>query len=145
IDYSDASSLRVLFFFVVISRRPPTPTLFPYTTLFRSGGLDHLARPRVDLEQVGARPGALGAGVQDLGDEGARAATAFDLLRREDLDHAGFSRGFGDRPSYPRCLSRVRAWRSEHRVGPLRSSPSRRRGSSTRRTPTSTTPPRHWA
>src|SRR5947208_4437844 len=25
-----------------MSRRPPTPTLFPYTTLFRSPGYDHI-------------------------------------------------------------------------------------------------------
>src|SRR4030095_17150486 len=35
------------FFFFLMIRRPPRSTLFPYTTLFRSGGLRGLAlRPR---------------------------------------------------------------------------------------------------
>src|SRR4051794_41627392 len=41
------SSLSLLFFFLMI-RRPPRSTLFPYTTLFRSGWLLHgvaLGRP----------------------------------------------------------------------------------------------------
>src|SRR5258708_22328909 len=41
--------LRLIFFFFLMIRRPPRPTLFPYTTLFRSGALvvrvpAHLAR-----------------------------------------------------------------------------------------------------
>src|SRR5574343_1230840 len=31
---------RVLFFFFLMIRRPPRSTLFPYTTLFRSGEID---------------------------------------------------------------------------------------------------------
>src|SRR2546430_10419985 len=31
------SSLYILFFFFLMIRRPPRSTLFPYTTLFRSG------------------------------------------------------------------------------------------------------------
>src|SRR5574339_891903 len=30
------------FFFFLMIRRPPRSTLFPYTTLFRSGGKDHV-------------------------------------------------------------------------------------------------------
>src|SRR5574340_1457187 len=49
------SVLSVLFFFLMI-RRPPRSTLFPYTTLFRSGGRQrserHGTRP---LYQPGAR------------------------------------------------------------------------------------------
>src|SRR3712207_8472682 len=58
-------------------RRPPRSTLFPYTTLFRSGGgaggglvVDHadgldrallvLAQPRLDLGRVGAAPPVAG-------------------------------------------------------------------------------------
>src|SRR5882672_150651 len=33
----DVSLLRRIFFFFVMIRRPPRSTLFPYTTLFRSG------------------------------------------------------------------------------------------------------------
>src|SRR5215210_8694412 len=38
----------ILFFFFLMIRRPPRSTLFPYTTLFRSGGPheDHPRRPR---------------------------------------------------------------------------------------------------
>src|SRR3712207_674381 len=32
----------VVFFFFLMIRRPPRSTLFPYTTLFRSAGLQHL-------------------------------------------------------------------------------------------------------
>src|SRR3982750_4990046 len=32
----------VIFFFFLMIRRPPRSTLFPYTTLFRSGLVDHL-------------------------------------------------------------------------------------------------------
>src|ERR1017187_10980693 len=32
-----SSSTRVVFFFFLMIRRPPRSTLFPYTTLFRSG------------------------------------------------------------------------------------------------------------
>src|SRR6266852_8318470 len=43
-------SLYFLFFFLMI-RRPPRSTLFPYTTLFRSGqgARDHPTRPRDGL------------------------------------------------------------------------------------------------
>src|SRR6266566_7102861 len=33
------------FFFFLMIRRPPRSTLFPYTTLFRSGSEQHLSRP----------------------------------------------------------------------------------------------------
>src|SRR5687767_15892274 len=33
------------FFFFLMIRRPPRSTLFPYTTLFRSQRVDHLADP----------------------------------------------------------------------------------------------------
>src|SRR5699024_12633039 len=38
---SVSSSLPMLVVFPILLRRPPTPTLFPYTTLFRSTGLDY--------------------------------------------------------------------------------------------------------
>src|SRR5439155_26752931 len=62
-------SFFFLFFFLMI-RRPPRSTLFPYTTLFRSGQRDgHLARLR----------GACALGAEVVLDV-ARAA----LVRRED-------------------------------------------------------------
>src|SRR5690606_41573361 len=61
--YPVAFSLRVVFF--LLGRRPPRPTLFPYTTLFRSR--------RADVQQ-GLGPGGVGVGErrgecggQDLG------------------------------------------------------------------------------
>src|SRR5437588_10217548 len=41
------SLLSLLFFFLMI-RRPPRSTLFPYTTLFRSGVAELRGRERVD-------------------------------------------------------------------------------------------------
>src|SRR3712207_2089162 len=39
----ESMCVDILFFFLMI-RRPPRSTLFPYTTLFRSRGDDHLVR-----------------------------------------------------------------------------------------------------
>ena len=53
--------LSVVFFFFMI-RRPPTSTLFPYTTLFRSGKGEDAAvmlRPRLRLRAPRARPSTL--------------------------------------------------------------------------------------
>src|SRR3712207_9501893 len=57
--------LFVVFFFLMI-RRPPRSTLFPYTTLFRSGELRHPGRDRrfgelrvAEQERRGARERAL--------------------------------------------------------------------------------------
>src|SRR5256885_9342985 len=35
------SPLTLFFFFFLMIRRPPRSTLFPYTTLFRSPGIEH--------------------------------------------------------------------------------------------------------
>src|SRR2546430_17719408 len=43
----------VVFFFFLMIRRPPRSTLFPYTTLFRSGGLPR--RPGRDQPRQGGR------------------------------------------------------------------------------------------
>src|SRR5438045_7669087 len=56
---------RAMKFFVLMLRRPPSSTLFPYTTLFRSHGLGRLAdarRPEAPLSRVKA---ALLAGERD--------------------------------------------------------------------------------
>src|SRR5256884_9846843 len=42
------------FFFFLMIRRPPRSTLFPYTTLFRSGGADD-AGARLDAGAAGVR------------------------------------------------------------------------------------------
>src|SRR2546430_8654444 len=41
----------MIFFFLMI-RRPPRSTLFPYTTLFRSGELQHLLRKVCEIDKV---------------------------------------------------------------------------------------------
>src|SRR2546430_3213562 len=43
--------LRAFFFFFLMIRRPPRSTLFPYTTLFRSGGGKLVRRNTPGLEQ----------------------------------------------------------------------------------------------
>src|SRR3712207_7576550 len=63
--------LYVFMFFFLMIRRPPRSTLFPYTTLFRSGqGLlqGGLAVPLVDLVEVdvvGAQPAQAGLALAD--------------------------------------------------------------------------------
>src|SRR2546427_9291923 len=39
-------ALCYLFFFFLMIRRPPRSTLFPYTTLFRSGLIQRVGKPR---------------------------------------------------------------------------------------------------
>src|SRR3712207_7986373 len=55
--------MHVIFFFLMI-RRPPRSTLFPYTTLFRSGRGQHLQRrpadPRVEVDVRGPGGGVPG-------------------------------------------------------------------------------------
>src|SRR5438034_5114552 len=48
----------VLFFFFLMIRRPPRSTLFPYTTLFRSGA-DRISRRRAHATQHDARGATL--------------------------------------------------------------------------------------
>src|SRR3712207_8229655 len=76
-----------LFFFLMI-RRPPRSTLFPYTTLFRSGEIGHgLARLRVVTRDEHGRglPGRLAASLEDLGEDGDRKST------RLNSSHANIS------------------------------------------------------
>src|SRR5438034_6751607 len=40
------------FFFFLMLRRPPRSTLFPYTTLFRSGGMQGHLRPAAGLDRA---------------------------------------------------------------------------------------------
>src|SRR6266705_6032758 len=53
--FSNKSLLNKYFFFFLIIRRPPRSTLFPYTTLFRSGGRgpwSRSGRPRAPLRAL---------------------------------------------------------------------------------------------
>src|SRR5258708_29604204 len=60
-------------------RRPPRSTLFPYTTLFRSVGVD----------LVGGEQHRLSAPAQQLPELVLGAGQAFDRIDHED-DHVGF-------------------------------------------------------
>src|SRR5438270_13655071 len=77
--YSDPS----LFFFLMI-RRPPTPTLFPYTTLFRSLTV-------VVEAHAGGGPGA---GV--VGDQQLEFERLLQLAHGHQLPHSAEERVVGD-------------------------------------------------
>src|SRR5258705_9211305 len=47
-----SASVRLLFFFFLMIRRPPRSTLFPYTTLFRSDRVDAVL---VEAERAGGK------------------------------------------------------------------------------------------
>src|SRR6266498_968447 len=49
--------MSLLYFFFLMIRRPPRSTLFPYTTLFRSGPGRSLLLRRADLRPPPCRPG----------------------------------------------------------------------------------------
>src|SRR3989337_4184719 len=51
-------TLFVSFFFFLMIRRPPRSTLFPYTTLFRSGGRVRRARRPCGAHRRPVHPGA---------------------------------------------------------------------------------------
>src|SRR5207302_3569460 len=54
---SSCCSLSILFFFFLMIRRPPRSTLFPYTTLFRSGSCRRRVRgPRPPPHASAPRP-----------------------------------------------------------------------------------------
>src|SRR3712207_7860972 len=81
-----------MFFFLMI-RRPPRSTLFPYTTLFRSGVGEPLGEQPQDLLLAGGQPGGVRAG-------GLPAAVPDGQPQRPQLDrkstrlnssHANFS------------------------------------------------------
>src|SRR5438105_9034703 len=82
----------ILFFFLMI-RRPPRSTLFPYTTLFRSGSLSHgrtravrylLGAPRLAIRSYHRRHG--GAAV------GSAAVLAGTQSQGADIASRGWSR-----------------------------------------------------
>src|SRR3989337_1177135 len=55
----------LFFFFFLMIRRPPRSTLFPYTTLFRSGHADHLG----DTVDIAKRAGAQVIAIVELANE----------------------------------------------------------------------------
>src|SRR5438094_3644808 len=77
--------LPFFFFFFLMIRRPPRSTLFPYTTLFRSVGVDQrigLARERGDLDgEFAFQP--LGAAGADRSEEHtSELQSPYDLVCR---------------------------------------------------------------
>src|SRR5579863_5867169 len=63
IHVSLSYSSQYLFFFFLMIRRPPRSTLFPYTTLFRSGVLRAEGKvPRRPVARRGVRRRPVGAG-----------------------------------------------------------------------------------
>src|SRR3989475_1702756 len=93
-DYTTPfSAYPPLFFFFLMIRRPPTSTLFPYTTLFRSH-LDRDGERRLQRLVRLARAARVGlvAANQPLyaRPSGRAVADVFTCLREKtDLDHAG--------------------------------------------------------
>src|SRR2546430_11658904 len=59
--------LLISYFFFLMIRRPPRSTLFPYTTLFRSGVEEFILLGRPQSREVRRLPPARGAAVQ-IGD-----------------------------------------------------------------------------
>src|SRR3712207_7893257 len=58
-------------------RRPPRSTLFPYTTLFRSGGGQPIEPSTADLEHLYTQLG----GAYELADEWEKAQAAYETMR----------------------------------------------------------------
>src|SRR5205807_10445067 len=87
-----AARLRIVTFFLQLTRPPPSPTLFPYTTLFRSVPANHA------LQKIGREPRHINScnrvelGIRIGPEEQAR------FLRTKRGQHccvAQFSRGVG--------------------------------------------------
>src|SRR5947209_9063098 len=64
------------FFFFLLIRRPPTSTLFPYTTLFRSAFAGSRILPRRRLDRPHRRSSAQGHGAAHAGQAGVRQRRA---------------------------------------------------------------------
>src|SRR3712207_8644183 len=81
----------LFFFFFLMIRRPPRSTLFPYTTLFRSGDVHRLAMLIFPFQRFAAgdlfavAPLPLGAGEDPAADEQDRKST------RLNSSHANIS------------------------------------------------------
>src|SRR3712207_8578109 len=68
----------VVFFFFLMIRRPPRSTLFPYTTLFRSAGLQHLI-----YEVESAITGSFGTDVRATPLQALAGKNAFPMRSEE--------------------------------------------------------------
>src|SRR5438067_4950128 len=68
------------FFFFLMIRRPPRSTLFPYTTLFRSGSRRAQPRPR-DCQAVARRPRRRDRGARSE-EHTSELQSRFDLVCR---------------------------------------------------------------
>src|SRR2546422_3771776 len=108
----------VLFFFFLMIRRPPRSTLFPYTTLFRSG--ERRGRPLPDVaDHLFASPGAGSLRVYADGD---RPEVALAQIGRSEEHTSELQsrlhlvcrlllekkKNMSDRPSYVATLSAAR-------------------------------------
>src|SRR2546426_9162125 len=67
----------LFFFFFLMIRRPPRSTLFPYTTLFRSGLFDPARRPLLRLQALSGQRARLGRRLRHLSHR-ASVSTARD-------------------------------------------------------------------
>src|SRR5258705_2596268 len=103
--------LSAIFFFFLMIRRPPRSTLFPYTTLFRSGRCRTLARVLIDLRA----PFAMGrerseehtSELQSL-----RHLVCRLLLEKKNKSPDASDRQRAPRPQRRRALTALRrAWR----------------------------------
>src|SRR5690554_7297822 len=90
------------FFFLRI-RRPPRSTLFPYTTLFRSG---RIAMPNIQL--VRGLEGGLMTELANLGENDVVVAFGFEPYCAETLRALTTARAGGDRKSTRLNSSHVR-------------------------------------
>src|SRR3712207_8192395 len=69
-----------MYFFFLMIRRPPRSTLFPYTTLFRSGSRRASSRPRSRAASTCCR----GAGWWNGASRGSAATAAWPRTRSEE-------------------------------------------------------------
>src|SRR3712207_7542466 len=75
---------RHVFFFFLMIRRPPRSTLFPYTTLFRSGGARPVVRQHVPAEAAEADRRLARVLAADEVGRGRRLVAEGDVRRLED-------------------------------------------------------------
>src|SRR2546426_1607568 len=75
--------MQALFFFFLMIRRPPRSTLFPYTTLFRSGGL-RVGRGGVPLLELEPRDLGPDRGHQQEADQRAEQVDEGDQRQRSE-------------------------------------------------------------
>src|SRR2546430_13148775 len=85
-------SIRVLFFFFLMIRRPPRSTLFPYTTLFRSSPAAPRPRARGRAPRWARRTGSASAPSRDrkstrLNSSHSQISYAVFCLKKKKHDH----------------------------------------------------------